>query len=188
MKKISIVTPVCNEEENIADIVQSIRDIMQEYNSLVYEHIFIDNSSTDKTVNFLREICLKDKNVKVIINRRNFGYLRSTFYAIKQSTGDSVILISADLQDPPYLIKDFISHWLEGKKIILGKKKSSDEGYLLTLIKKFFYRFMQKISESQFTKDTVGFGLFDNIGKLLCSIFANIQAHPTIGNSIAWSG
>lgn len=176
MKKISIVTPVCNEEENIADIVQSIRDIMQEYNSLVYEHIFIDNSSTDKTVNFLREICLKDKNVKVIINRRNFGYLRSTFYAIKQSTGDSVILISADLQDPPYLIKDFINHWLEGKKIILGKKKSSDEGFLLTLIKKFFYRFMQKISESQLTKDTVGFGLFDK--EVIDSLKKIIDPYP----------
>jgi glycosyltransferase involved in cell wall biosynthesis len=161
MKKISIITPVYNEEENIHDIIQSIKDIMKEYSSLAYEHIFIDNSSTDKTIDFLREACLKDKNLKVIINRRNFGYLRSSYYAIMQCTGDAAILISADLQDPPFLIKDFFYHWLDGKKIVLGNKKSSQEGFVINLVRRIFYKFIKKISETKLTESTIGFGLYD---------------------------
>lgn len=176
MKKISIITPVYNEEENIHDIIQSIKDIMKEYSSLAYEHIFIDNSSTDKTIDFLREACLKDKNLKVIINRRNFGYLRSSYYAIMQCTGDAAILISADLQDPPFLIKDFFYHWLDGKKIVLGNKKSSQEGFVINLVRRIFYKFIKKISETKLTESTIGFGLYDR--EVINSLKQIIDPYP----------
>jgi glycosyltransferase involved in cell wall biosynthesis len=176
MKKISIITPVYNEEENIHDIIQSIKDIMKEYSSLAYEHIFIDNSSTDKTIDFLREACLKDKNLKVIINRRNFGYLRSSYYAIMQCTGDAAILISADLQDPPFLIKDFFYHWLDGKKIVLGNKKSSQEGFVINLVRRIFYKFIKKISETKLTESTIGFGLYDR--EVINSLKQLIDPYP----------
>ena len=176
MKKLSIITPVYNEEENIHDIIWSIKDIMKEYSSFAYEHIFIDNSSTDKTVDILREACLKDKNLKVIINRRNFGYLRSSYYAITQCTGDAAILISADLQDPPFLIKDFIYHWLEGKKIVLGNKKYSKVGFVINLIRKIFYKFIKKVSETKLTENTIGFGLYDR--EVINSLKQIIDPYP----------
>lgn len=176
MKKISIITPVYNEEENIHDIIRSIKDIMKEYSSFAYEHIFIDNSSTDKTIDFLREACLKDKNLKVIINRRNFGYLRSSYHAIMQCTGDAAILISADLQDPPLLIKDFFYHWLDGKKVVLGNKKSSQEGLIINLVRRIFYKFIKKISETKLTESTIGFGLYDK--EVINSLKQIIDPYP----------
>lgn len=161
MKKISIVTPVLNEEENILDIIIQTKKIMSEYSELTYEHIFIDNFSTDRTIEQLRGAAQKDKNIKVILNAKNFGYVRSSYHGIMQASGDSVVLMSGDLQDPPLLIKSFIAKWLEGKKIILAQKKSSKESYFMSTIRKLFYRFIKKISDTNLTVNTIGFGLFD---------------------------
>jgi glycosyltransferase involved in cell wall biosynthesis len=161
MKKVSIVTPVLNEEENIFDIINQTKKIMSEYNELTYEHIFIDNFSTDGTVEKLISVAQKDKNIKVILNTKNFGYVRSSYHGIMQASGDAVVLMAGDLQDPPSLLKSFIAKWLEGKKIILAQKESSKESFFMNTIRKLFYKFIRKISDTNLTVNTIGFGLFD---------------------------
>ena len=160
MSKISIVTPTFNEEENIQKLCSDIKSEMEKLN-IDYEHIVIDNCSTDDTVKKLREICSIDKKVKVIINKRNFGHIKSPFHGILQSTGDACILISSDFQDPINLIPLYINKWKSGSKIVLGKKISSKENSFIFLIRKFFYKFLNKISETNLTENTTGSGIFD---------------------------
>jgi len=107
MKKITVVTPCFNEDKNVDDIYRQVREVFSELPTYQYEHLFIDNASTDNTVENLRHIASQDKNVKIIVNTRNFGPVRSPYYGLTQAEGDAVICISADLQEPPSLIKDF---------------------------------------------------------------------------------
>ena len=160
MIKISIVTPTFNEEQNIKKLCLGIKENMEKLN-IDYEHIVIDNCSTDKTITNLKEICSKDKNVKVIINKKNFGHIKSPFYGILQSTGDACILMASDFQDPLELIPIYVKKWQSGSKIILGKKITSDENSLIFSIRKFFYKFLNKISETKLTENTTGSGIFD---------------------------
>ena len=121
MKKlISIVTPTFNEEKNIYSLVKEISFQMQnlDYN---YEHIIIDNASTDDTQKIITKLCLEDKKVKAIFNTKNFGHIRSPYHAILQSKGDAIILLAADFQDPPILIPQLIEKWKQGKSIVLLK-------------------------------------------------------------------
>ncbi len=126
-----------------------------------YEHIFIDNASRDQTVVKLKEIAKKDKSVKIIVNTRNFGHNRSPYHAILQSSGDAVIFIAADLQDPPALINDFIAKWEEGYKVVLGVKESSEESRVMFLIRKMYYRLINRLSDIELVKNSTGFGLYD---------------------------
>ena len=126
MSKITIVTPTYNEKENIEQLCEDIKKEMNKIN-LDYEHIVIDNSSTDGTIDILKKICLKNKNVKGIINSKNYGHIKSPFYGILQSSGDACILMAADYQDPISLISDYIEKWKQGHKIVLGKKINSKE-------------------------------------------------------------
>ena len=160
MIKISIVTPTFNEEENIQKLCLGIKVRMDQL-SIDYEHIVIDNSSTDKTIDILKEICSKDKKVKVIINTKNFGHIKSPFHGILQSTGDACILLASDFQDPLDLIPIYIKKWQNGSKIVLGKKITSEENSLIFSIRKFFYKFLNKISETKLTENTTGSGMFD---------------------------
>ena len=160
MTKISIVTPTFNEEDNIQKLCSSVKAEMDKLN-IDYEHIVIDNCSTDKTIENLKEICIKDKNVKVIINARNFGHIKSPFHGILQSTGDACILMASDFQDPLDLIPTYIKKWQSGSKIVLGKKISSEENNLVFSIRKFFYKFLNRISETKLTENTTGSGIFD---------------------------
>ncbi len=160
MKKISIVTPTYNEEQNIEKLCLDIKNEFKKLN-LEYEHIIIDNASTDNTIKILQEICLKDKNVKVIVNSKNYGHIRSPFYGILQSTGDACILMASDFQDPIDLIPTYIKKWQDGSKIVLGKKTSSDENKLKFSIRKFFYKYLNKMSETNITENTTGAGIFD---------------------------
>ena len=160
MIKISIVTPTFNEEENIQKLCLGIKVQMDQL-SIDYEHIVIDNSSTDKTIDILKEICSKDKKVKVIINTKNFGHIKSPFHGILQSTGDACILLASDFQDPLDLIPIYIKKWQNGSKIVLGKKITSEENSLIFSIRKFFYKFLNKISETKLTENTTGSGIFD---------------------------
>src|SRR5580698_5927151 len=114
MKLISIVTPCYNEEENVEDVYQQVKAVFASLPHYRYEHIFIDNASTDKTVLQLKQIAATDSNIKVIVNSRNFGHIRSPYYALLQAQGDAVILLVADLQDPPQMIKTFIEKWEAG--------------------------------------------------------------------------
>lgn len=161
MKKISIITPVFNEEDNIIELIDKVKSFLSSINNIIYEHIFIDNCSTDRSVQILRNVASDNKNIKVILNSKNFGYARSSFYGILQASGDAVILMSADLQDPPYLLKDFIKSWQNGKKIVLAQKRRTSESFLIKNARKIFYRLIKKISDTKLTIDTIGFGIFD---------------------------
>lgn len=162
MKKlISIVTPCYNEQENVGDLYNQVKKIFLELPQYDYEHIFIDNASTDSTVAILKNIAKSDKNFKIIVNTRNFGHIRSPYYAMMQTQGDAVILIVSDLQDPPSMIYDFIIKWEEGYKIVIGIKKKSKENKIMFFIRKLFYCMIARISETDQIKNFTGFGLYD---------------------------
>jgi len=160
MTQISIVTPTFNEEQNIEILCSEIKREMNKLN-IEYEHIVIDNFSTDKTVSILKEICLKDKNLKVIINSKNYGHIRSPFYGLLQSSGDASILMASDFQDPVELIPEYIEKWKKGCKIVLGEKNTSEESNIKFSLRKLFYNFLNKISDFELTKNTTGSGIFD---------------------------
>lgn len=161
MKLISVVTPCYNEEENVEEVYNQVKKIFDAIEGYSYEHIFIDNASCDNTVAILRELAKGDKNVKVIINTRNFGWICSPHHALLQSNGDAVVLLAADLQDPPAMINDFISSWEEGYKVVLGVKKHSEESSLMFFLRKSYYRFINKLSMIELTDNNTGFGLYD---------------------------
>ena len=161
LKFISITTGCYNEEDNISDIyvqVKNVFDVLEEYS---YEHIFIDNASKDATVSRLKEIARNDRRVKIIVNRRNFGHVRSHLHAIFQAKGDAVINIAADLQEPPSLIKDFIKKWEEGYKIVIGIKNSSKESIFVYLLRSIYYNVVNKLSDIELIKQFSGYGLYD---------------------------
>ncbi len=160
MKKISLVTPTFNEEENIEIFYEKVKEQFTKL-SYDYEHIIIDNNSTDKTISILRNICQKDSNVKVIINNKNYGHLASPFYGMLQSSGDATILMSSDFQDPVELIPELVNKWNMNHKVVLLQKKSSDENFIIKNIRKFYYRVLSKISDSSLTIDTTGAGIYD---------------------------
>lgn len=162
-KKISIVTPTYNEEDNIRVIINKVRDLFDlSLTHYDYEHIIIDNCSTDQTEKVLKEICLKDKRIKVILNSRNFGHIRSPAYAMKLAQGDAVISLVADLQDPPELIPEFLKIWEKGEHLmVLGVKKSSEELPLIFLMRKMYYYIVTKLADVELVKNFTGFGLYD---------------------------
>jgi len=161
MKKISVVTPCYNEEKNIQEVYFRVQQVFERLEKYHYEHLFIDNASMDRTVNILKEIAEKDQNVKLIINCRNFGIVRSMYYALLQTRGDAVVYISADLQEPPELIPELIQKWEDGYKVVKGTKTSSKESFLMYFLRTVYYYLMQKMSDIEVTSHFTGFGLYD---------------------------
>ncbi len=161
MKLISVVTPCYNEEENVEAIYKQVKEVFMKLPEYSYEHIFIDNASSDQTVTILKSLAKKDQNIKIIVNARNFGHIRSPFYGLLQAKGDAVISIVADLQDPPELIFEFIKKWEDGYKVIVGVKKESEESPFFFAIRNFYYNLIGKISEIPLVKNYTGFGLYD---------------------------
>lgn len=161
IKLISIVTACYNEEENVQELSERIVKVMSSLDAYRYEHIFIDNASTDRTVEILKEIAAQDNRVKIIVNARNFGHIRSPYHALLQARGDAVISIVADLQDPPEMIVDFIRKWESGYKIVIGVKEKSEESALFFAVRKFYYNLIGKLSEISLIKNFTGFGLYD---------------------------
>lgn len=161
-KLISIVTPCYNEEENIDELYQRIVAVMAEL-PYDYEHIFIDNASTDDTLSKIKRIAAIDKRVKIIVNARNFGHIKSPYYGILQSSGDACILIASDLQDPPEMIAEFIKKWEEGYKTVLAVKPESEESSVMFFLRKIYYDFVTRISEVPLVKNATGAGLFDRV-------------------------
>ena len=159
-KLISIVTPTFNEEGNIEKLCGSISKEMSKTN-FDYEHIVIDNSSTDNTIKILKELSKKSKKLKVIINKKNFGHIRSPMHGMFQASGDAVILMMSDLQDPIELITKYIEEWENGSKVVMGQKDSSDENFLKHHMKNIAYKFINKISDNPLLINTTGSGLYD---------------------------
>src|SRR5205085_7166850 len=138
-----------NEEENVRELWERVTRVMaDEAPNYTYEFLVIDNSSTDRTVDVLREICTQDKRVKVIVNNRNFGVVRSGYHALLQARGEAIVAMASDLEDPPELIPQFLRKWEEGYKIVLAQKRSSDEFALFSLTRKLYYLVVTGLSET----------------------------------------
>jgi len=162
LKKISIVVPCFNEEGNVVPLSQElVRVLTTDLTAYDYEIIFIDNNSTDNTRQLIREICSKNTKIKAIFNTKNFGQFNSPFYGICQTSGDCVILMAADFQDPVELIPVFISEWEKGYKIISPVKTSSKENKIIRFLRTIYYRLIRKMSSVEIIEHFTGFGLYD---------------------------
>jgi glycosyltransferase involved in cell wall biosynthesis len=161
MKTISILTPCFNEETNVEELYNRVRAVMVRLGRYHYEHVFIDNASTDNTVALLKKIAAADTNVKIIVNARNFGHIRSPMHALHQTCGDAVIGIVADFQDPPEMIADMVREWENGYSMVLGIKRSSEESSLKFWIRKRYYRLVNRLSSIETFENFTGFGLYD---------------------------
>jgi len=161
IKFISVVTGCYNEEENVRELYCQVKEVFDQMDDYTYEHIFIDNASRDKTVSILKEISLTDPNVKVIVNTRNFGHIRSPYHALMQAKGAAVIAMAADLQDPPAMIVDFLRKWESGYKIVIGVKAKSEESALFFAIRSIYYRIIGNLADIELVKNFTGFGLYD---------------------------
>jgi glycosyltransferase involved in cell wall biosynthesis len=160
-KLISVVSGCFNEEENVRECYEQVKKVFQEIGRYRYEHIFIDNSSKDKTVAILKEIAAQDPNVKIIVNARNFGHIRSGYHAYLQARGAAIISLVSDLQDPPELIKEFIRKWEEGFLVVIGIKQESDESPLFFAVRRIYYELVTRLAEIELNKNATGFGLYD---------------------------
>ena len=161
MRLISVMTPCYNEEGNVREMYEAIKAVFASLPQYRYEHIFIDNASKDRTPVILRELAAKDKNVKVILNARNFGHVRSGYYALLQAHGDAVIALACDFQDPPEFIPEFLRRWEAGSKVVLGIKESADESGLFYALRDRYYRMLARIADIELVRQSTGFGCYD---------------------------
>lgn len=161
MKQVSVVTPCYNEEGNVRELYDRVRAVLAGFPAYHYEHIFIDNDSKDSTVAILKEIARVDRNVKIIVNCRNFGHLRSPMHALYQASGEAVILLYADLQDPPELLKEMLLEWEAGTPVVLAIKNTSDENGLMFGIRTAYYRLVSGLTDIPLYEHFTGFGLYD---------------------------
>ncbi|QDD01766.1 glycosyltransferase family 2 protein [Candidatus Methylopumilus planktonicus] len=170
-KLISIVTFCFNEQDNVVELYERIKNVMKNI-SYDYELIFIDNQSSDNTVSLIKNLIAKDKKVRLIVNARNFGHIRSPNYGILQSNGDACIAITSDLQDPPELIPELLQKWRDGFKVVLLVKKSSEENSIFYFLRKSYYKIINKLSDVPLIDNATGAGLFD---KKIVSILKDIN-------------
>lgn len=160
-KKVSIMIPCYNEEENIEAITSAVRDQMEQLPQYDWEIVVIDNCSKDNTRPLLREICAKDKRIKAIFNVKNFGQFNSPYYGLTQCTGDCAISVCADFQDPVEMIPVFLKYWEEGYQIVYGVKSSSRESRLMYGLRSLYYKLIKKYSTVDQIEHFTGFGLYD---------------------------
>jgi glycosyltransferase involved in cell wall biosynthesis len=160
-KLISVVTPCWNEKGNVREMAAAVREIFAKLPQYRYEHIFIDNDSTDGSRGILREMCREDKRIKAIFNARNFGTIRSGIHVLMQTNGDAVIGIACDFQDPPELIPKFLEAWETGSRVVLGVKESVAETGWRKLARRAYYKVLGSIADAPVVPDATGFGLFD---------------------------
>ena len=162
MKKISIVIPCYNEQDNVRPICDSVRGVLQRVLSgYDYEILFIDNKSKDQTRKNLRELCREDPRVKAIFNMKNFGQFNSPYYGLCQSSGDCAILLCADFQDPVEMIPTMVQAWEEGSKVVCMIKKSSRENHIMYFLRTCYYKIIKAMSNVQQIEHFTGFGLYD---------------------------
>ena len=162
MKKISVLIPCYNEEENVGPISDAVIDIItRELPMYDYELVFIDNDSTDSTRPLLRELCKKNPKIKAIFNARNFGQFNSPYYGILQVTGDCVISMVADFQDPVELIPQYVHEWENGYKIVIGIKTSSKENPFMYWLRSCYYKLIRRLSDVEQIEHFTGSGLYD---------------------------
>lgn len=177
-KTISVITPCYNEEENVRDCYQAVKDIfagpLKDY---AREHIFCDNCSSDRTVEILREIAAEDLEVKVIVNSRNFGPMRSTYNGVLNASGDAILLfLPADMQDPPDLLPEFVKLWEMGYEIVYGIRATRSESMLMKSVRRAYYRVISSLSYVKVPPDVGDFQLIDR--KVLLAMRQIDDAYP----------
>jgi glycosyltransferase involved in cell wall biosynthesis len=161
VKKLSIVSGCFNEAGNVEELVARVAKVMSALPQYDYEQIIIDNASTDGTQEILRKLAAENPRLKVILNARNFGHIRSPYYGLMQGKGDAVIYVASDLQEPPELIPDFLKKWEEGAKAVVAIKDSSDESPLFFAVRRLYYLLVEGLAEFKTVKNFTGFGLYD---------------------------
>lgn len=162
MKKISVLIPCYNEEENVVPMSNAVVGLFEdELSNYDYELVFIDNDSTDNTRTLLRQICNKNKKIKAIFNAKNFGQVNSPYYGMLQTTGDCTIVMACDFQDPVELVPRYISEWESGYKIVIGIKTRSRENPIMYHIRGVYYKLVKKFSDVDQIEHFTGFGLYD---------------------------
>ena len=162
MKKISVLIPCYNDAENVGPISRAVREILEkELPRYDYELVFIDNDSTDGTRDIIRGLCADNPRIKAILNARNFGQFNSPYYGMLQVTGDCVIEMVADFQDPVEMIPKYIHEWEKGYKIVIGIKTSSKENRLMYWLRSCYYKTIKKLSDVEQIEHFTGSGLYD---------------------------
>ena len=161
MKKISVMIPCYNEEENVEPVVDAVIAEFKKLNQYDYEICFAENCSTDNTRQLIRNICKNNKKVKAIFNARNFGQFNSPYYAMLQLKGDCVITLCCDFQDPPEMIPKMIAEWENGAKIVSCIKTASNENKLMRFLRSCYYKIIRKMSDVDQIEHFTGFGLYD---------------------------
>ena len=186
MKSVTILTACYNEEDNVEALYERVRDIMAQAGRYRYEHLFIDNASTDRTVAILKRLAAKDRNVKVIVNTRNFGQIRSPMYALSQTRGDAVIGLVADFQDPPELIPELLAAWEDGWAMVACIKRTSAENPMMFALRKQYYRLLDQLASIETIQNYTGFGLYDR--KVVDQVLALGDAEPYFRGMVAELG
>lgn len=158
---ISIVTPCFNEEGNVEELHRRIAAQMAEFPHYDYEHIYVDNASTDDTVAIIRRLAARDSRIKAIVNNRNFGIIRSSNHGLLQAHGHAVINMASDLQEPPELIGEFLRRWEQGWKVVVGVKPESHETAPMFLLRRLYYATIGRIADVKLIPHYTGFGLYD---------------------------
>ena len=188
MKTISIVTPCYNEELNVEDCYEAVKDVFaKNLPSYRCEHIFADNASEDRTAAILRRLAATDSNVKVILNSRNFGPFRSMFNALRHATGDAVLVfLPADRQDPPEMIPEMVRYWENGIEVVAGARANREETWVLRTCRRIFYRIVSTLSEFEIPENVGEFQLIDR--KVWEVVVSHHDQYPYIRGIIASAG
>lgn len=162
MAFISVVSGAFNEEDNVEELYQRIvRVFAEQLPEHSFEIVVADNASTDQTVAVLKRLAAQDKRLKIIVNNRNFGHIRSGYHAMLQAGGDAVIAMASDLQDPPEMIPQFVRKWEEGHKIVLAQKVNTEESLVFATVRRAYYAIVGRLSEIELVDNATGFGLYD---------------------------
>lgn len=163
MKTISIVIPCYNEEDNVHTVCERTLAVFEKLPGYTCELVFIDNASTDRTVERLKEIASADAKIKIIVNARNFGHIRSPYHALMTVSGDAGIIMAGDLQDPPEVIPEFVKKWEAGFPVVLGVKHQTEERGIYFILRKLYYWMIGKLSELELIPGFHGYGLLDRV-------------------------
>lgn len=160
-RHVGIVLPCYNEEANIDELYDRLTKVFAGLPDYTFEMLFIDNASTDGTATKIKALIDRDPRVKLIVNARNFGHIRSPFHGLLESAGDCVIAMATDLQDPPELIPEFLEQWTRGATMVLGQKKTSQESPSFFALRGLYYKLARAMSEVRLLEHVTGFGLYD---------------------------
>ena len=162
MKKISIMVPCYNEEDNVVPLSQALIQMFEkDLPQYDYDILFIDNDSTDATRVKLRQLCKENRKIKAIFNAKNFGQFNSPYYGILQTDGDCTIPVCADFQDPIDVIPRLVAEWEKGYKIVCAVKTSSKENKIMYFLRSCYYKIIKKMSSAEQIEHFTGFGLYD---------------------------